>query len=405
MSVTTPAAWVCCHLGAREHYAVPRALHYGARLAQMITDAWSDPSSIEAALAAAVSTRFSQRFHDDLAGANVRALTRSLLAHEVQWRLQRQGGWHLAMARNAWFQQEAAAILPDLPAGTMLFAHSYSAAAIFSEGRRRGWTNVLGQIDPGPDHVVTQRRLAAERPEFGAAPEAPPAAYFDSWRRECELADWIVVNSDWSREALIRAGVDERKLKTMPLPYERESDEPFTRQYPEAFSEQRPMRVLFVGTASVTKGVAELLLAFDRLAGAPIELLIVGDRSMDVPDRFQNHPRIHWIGRVDRTAVMDHYRNSDVLVFPSHSDGFGMAQIEAQGWRLPIVASRNCGRVVRDGETGLLLDEVSPAAIAGALRTAMSDPRALARFARAMETTPATGIEALAGSLLALHRA
>ena len=61
---------------------------------------------------------------------------------------------------------------------------------------------------------------------------------------------------------------------------------------------------------------------------------------------------------------MEHYRASDLLVFPSHSDGFGMAQIEAQGWGLPIVASRNCGRVVRDGETGFLLDEVSPPAIA-----------------------------------------
>ena len=32
-------------------------------------------------------------------------------------------------------------------------------------------------------------------------------SYFEKWRHECELADWIVVNSDWSRESLIRAGV------------------------------------------------------------------------------------------------------------------------------------------------------------------------------------------------------
>ena len=406
MTGTRQPSWVCCHLGAREHYVVPRALNQAGRLSQLITDAWSDARTIEASIAATLSTRFGQRFHKDLAGANVRALSRSFIAHEIQWRLQGREGWALLMLRNEWFQSEAAAILPDLPAGrTMLFAHSYAAEAIFVEGKRRGWATVLGQIDPGPEHFLTQERVAADRPEFGPPPEAPPAIYFDKWRHECELADWIVVNSDWSRESLIRAGVPEPKLRTIALPYERDAAHGVEREYPPEFSGQRPLRVLFVGTASVAKGVADLLLAFDRLDGAPIELSIVGDRGLDVPDRFLHHPRIHWLGRVDRTAVMDHYRAGDLLMFPSHSDGFGMAQIEAQGWGLPIVASRNCGRVVRDGETGLLLDEVSPLAIAAALRRAMSEPHTLARFARASRSTPAPGIDALASGLIALEDA
>lgn len=406
MSGTLAWSWICCHLGAREHYAVPRALHRAGRLGQLITDAWSDPRTIEASIAAAISTRFGQRFHPDLADAGVRAMSRSLIAHEIQWRLQRREGWDLVLLRNEWFQAQAVALLPDKPAGrTMLFAHSYSAEALFVEGKRRGWRTVLGQIDPGPEHSLTQTRLAADRPEFGPAPDAPPAQYFDKWRHECELADWIVVNSDWSRESLIRAGVPERKLRTIALPYERETGDPFEREYPPAFSNERPLRVLFAGTASVAKGAADLLLAFDRLADDPIELSIVGDRAMAVPDRFLQHPRIHWLGRVDRTAVMQHYRASDLLVFPSHSDGFGMAQIEAQGWGLPIVASRNCGRVVRDGETGFLLDEVSPIAIAAALRRAMGEPQTLARFAHTARATPAPGIERLAEGLLAMELA
>jgi glycosyltransferase involved in cell wall biosynthesis len=264
---------------------------------------------------------------------------------------------------------------------------------------------VLGQIDPGPQHILTEERLAADRPEFGPPPEPPPASYFDKWRHECELADWIVVNSDWSRESLIRAGVPEQKLRTIALPYERDAGHGFAREFPPAFSDQRPLRALFVGTASVAKGIADLLLAYDRLEDAPIELSIVGDRAIDVPDRFLHHPRIHWLGRVDRTAIMEHYRASDLLMFPSHSDGFGMAQIEAQGWGLPIVASRNCGRVVRDGETGLLLDEVTPLTIAAALRRAMNEPQTLARFSRASRSTPVPGIEALASGLIALEGA
>ncbi|HUQ86223.1 MAG TPA: glycosyltransferase family 4 protein [Vicinamibacterales bacterium] len=405
MTGSRQASWICCHLGAREHYAVPRALHKAGRLAQLITDAWADPRTIEASIAATFSTRFAQRFHEDLGGVDVRPLSRSLVAHEIQWRLQQREGWDLAMLRNEWFESAAAAKLPETVAErTMLFAHSYSAEAIFTEARQRGWTTVLGQIDPGPEHIAAQARLAAGRPEFGGAPAAPPARYFDKWRHECELADWIVVNSDWSRESLMRAGVPERKLRTIALPYERDAHLEFERAYPPAFSDQRPMRVLVVGTASVVKGLADVLLAFDRLDGAPIELWVVGDRALHVPDRFLNNPRIHWVGRVDRHAVMDHYRAGDLLIFPSHSDGFGMAQIEAQGWGLPIVASRHCGRVVRDNETGWLLNEVSPAAIADTLGRAAREPETLARFARACRLTPRAGIDALAAGLIALEQ-
>ena len=405
MSGTTSASWVCCQLGAREHYAVPRALHHAGKLAQLITDAWSAPASLKASVAAALSTRFSQRFHAGLAGANVRSMSASLLAREAQWKLQRRDGWDLVMARNEWFQREAASLLPQLPAGqTMLFAHSYSAEAILAEGKRRGWKTILGQIDPGPEHLVTQARLAAARPEFGPPPAAPPASYFDRWRNECALADWIVVNSEWSRDSLIRAGIDGKKLRIIALPFEREPHDAFTRSYPEAFSNERPLRVLFVGTATVAKGVADLLLAFERLADAPLDLTIAGDRAMQVPERFLHDSRIHWLGRVDRASIMTHYREADLLVFPSHSDGFGLAQVEAQGWALPIVASRHCGRVVRDGETGVLLAEVSPVAIAAAIHRALVDPQTLARFARNIDTTATAGIATLADALGALEQ-
>ena len=408
MTAAAGTSWVCCHLGAREHYAVPRALHHAGRLALLVTDAWSPPHTRRAALASAMSARLGQRFHTDLAGTNVRSLTRSLILHEAGWRLRRRHGWDLVLARNEWFQAQAAAVLPQTPSGqrTILFAHSYSARRIFAEARRRGWTTVLGQIDPGPEHFATLERLAAAHPEFGPAPPAPPPAYFAQWRNECELADWIVVNSDWSRESLLRAGVPERKLKTIPLAYEPEANPASgTRQYPARFSSERPLRALFVGTASVAKGIGDLLRAFAALGPAPIELRLVGECAMRVPERFANDPRIHWTGPVDRLTVMAHYRASDLLVFPSHSDGFGMAQIEAQGWALPIVASRNCGRVVSDEETGLLLSDVTPATIAAALQRAIDAPEMLARFSANISAKPGTGIPSLAAALRALETA
>ncbi len=160
-----------------------------------------------------------------------------------------------------------------------MFAHSYAAADILREAKRRGWTTVLGQIDPGSEHYAIQERLTMARAEFQSSAMTPPSRYFDDWREECGLADWIVVNSPWSREALESAGVPNRKIRIVALPYEpppRASSS--TRAYPAAFSPERPLRALFVGTASVTKGVPELLEAIELLRGLPVELRLVGER-------------------------------------------------------------------------------------------------------------------------------
>lgn len=397
------ARWVCCQLGAREHYAVPRALHRRGRLALLATDAWvATPSRWWSSLGLA---RLSQRFHPDLGAAPVRDFTGSLVAREALWRVQRRDRWDLMIARNEWFQSRAASVLPDVSRRMIVFAHSYAAAAVLREGARRGWKTVLGQIDPGPRHYQLQQQLCSEHQEYGPPPEAPPARYFEGWRRECEAADHIVVNSEWSRESLAGAGVDAAKIVTIPLPYAPENaTRSFERSYPDHFSAARPLRALFVGSASVIKGTAALLEAVAALDDPRLELALVGGCAMTLPARIARQRGVRWIGPVDRSSVMEYYRASDVLVFPSHSDGFGMAQVEARGWGLPIIASRHCGRVIEDGETGIVLDTVSAESIAAALQRAMDSPSLLASFSRRMQQCPAPGLDALADGLMALEQ-
>ena len=39
-------SWICCQLGAREHYAVPRALLITGMLGEFITDLWIRPGTL-----------------------------------------------------------------------------------------------------------------------------------------------------------------------------------------------------------------------------------------------------------------------------------------------------------------------------------------------------------------------
>ena len=150
-----------------------------------------------------------------------------------------------------------------------------------------------------------------------------------------------------------------------------------------------------------------LLEDLSRLVGAHrfSELTVVGERSAQVPERHLGDRRIRWIGAVSRSEVMSHYRAADALIFPSLSDGFGMAQIEARGWRLPIVASRSCGQVVADGVNGLLLAEVTPEAIAAAIARLLAEPQLLAKFSHNSTAAPGGGLDALGEALSSLEDA
>ena len=56
------------------------------------------------------------------------------------------------------------------------------------------------------------------------------------------------------------------------------------------------------------------------------------------------------------------------------SDGFAITQLEAQAYRLPVIASKFCGKVVENGFDGIVLDEPSAASIAAAVRDCIASP-------------------------------
>ncbi|MDP8963805.1 MAG: glycosyltransferase family 4 protein, partial [Cyanobacteriota bacterium] len=217
---------------------------------------------------------------------------------------------------------------------------------------------------------------------------APPH-YWVNWQEECSLADRIVVNSLWSSQALEQAGIAANKLDIIPLAYEPpEQAHDFVRTYPAAFSAERPLRVLFLGQVILRKGIAALLEAAQTLRNQPIEFWLVGSQGIARPSQTQQQERVRWMGSVPRSATAKYYQQADVFLFPTLSDGFGLTQLEAQAWKLPVIASRFCGAVVKDRVSGLILQEVTGEAIANALQFCLQNPRQLEAFAR--ESTKAS---------------
>jgi glycosyltransferase involved in cell wall biosynthesis len=375
---TAPYNWISCQIGAREHYTIPRALQQQGQLAHLITDAWVSPQSPLNFLPKSVLANLRERYHPDLGQASVYAFNSSLMRFELTQRLQKKTGWERVIARNQWFQKQTIKTLTrlsgQLTTPPILFSYSYAALEIFRFAKQQGWYTILGQIDPGlwEEKMVTQEY---ERyPQYRADWQPAPPEYWQSWKEECTLADAIVVNSNWSRQLLEKTGVEPKKIHIIPLVYTPpEAASNFVRTSPELFSQERPLRVLFLGQVILRKGIAAVLDAVQHLEGYPVEFLIVGSVQIEIPSRFQNHPQIRWLGHVNRSETAQYYQMADVFLFPTISDGFGLTQLEAQAWKLPIIASRSCGEVVVDGLNGWILEEVSGNEIADLIQSILRD--------------------------------
>ena len=368
--------WICCQLGAREHYAVPRALLLSGLLGELITDLWIRPGT----LLHSWKKPLTGRFHPSLTGVRVKAPNVSALTFEFKASLARENGWSLISRRNEWFQKQAVSQLSHTSTNGdhTLFAYSYAAEEIFKFAKDRGWRTVLGQIDPGP----AEERIVADLDKSFSIKhkhwEPAPTAYWKKWRNECALADRIVVNSDWSKEALLKEGIPAEKIRVLPVAYESSTEAgSLQRLYPRAFSAERPMRVLFLGQINLRKGVGQLLEAVELLSGENIEFWFVGPTQIDVPQGLKLHPTVRWFGVAPRVGVSSYYRDADVFILPTLSDGFGLTQLEAQSWKLPVIASRYCGEVVRDDFNGVILEEVSGRSIADALLRLLRAPEKL----------------------------
>ena len=379
------SSWICCQLGAREHYAIPRALAQKEMLKVLITDTWIEDNHPLNLLPKSYLASLRSRYHPELQSASIKAVNNAQIAWELAHKSQQTTPWDKIIAQNSWWQKKALQILDKYQShnNVILFSYSYGALKLFQYAKKRGWKTVLGQIDPG----IVEEKLVVQKTKkhshLQSAISTPPLQYWSDWRQECALADRIIVNSNWSNLALQQTGITPNKIKTIPLAYQiSKLAKEFKRSYRDRFDHNRPMRVMFLGQVIIRKGIAEILEAIALLSNQPIEFWFVGKVNINVPKSFKNHPQVKWYGTVSRSTTSYYYQQADIFLLPTHSDGFGLTQLEAQAWKLPLITSQYCGEVVKDRINGLILPNITGEAIAKALTFCLHNPQKLAEFSQ-----------------------
>jgi glycosyltransferase involved in cell wall biosynthesis len=257
-----------------------------------------------------------------------------------------------------------------LPAHDALFAFSYAALEALQAAKSRGKFVILDQLDPGLEEHLIIREEERRFPQLVAAPRDEPDAYYDRMKAEWALADRIVVNSEWSRDCIVKHGATPDKIHVVPLAYEPEARPAAPR--PAGC----PVRALWLGRVTLQKGVQYLLQAAERLAGQPVRIQVAGALAIRPEALRDAPPNVEWFGKVTQEKALALYREADIFVLPTLSDGFAMTQLEAMAHGVPVVATTHCGRVVEDGVNGYLVPARDPDALAAALRRFVDAPDA-----------------------------
>jgi D-inositol-3-phosphate glycosyltransferase len=139
--------------------------------------------------------------------------------------------------------------------------------------------------------------------------------------------------------------------------------------------------VLYVGRFSPVKGIDRLIATMAHLRKRHrFRLVIVGGdgqrahetvRIAGLSRSFCIHNNVTFAGRVNHRRLAAYYSAADVLVVPSLYESFGLVAIESLACGTPVVATKVgvMESIIRNGETGMVVDRPDPLSLSRAVET------------------------------------
>lgn len=133
---------------------------------------------------------------------------------------------------------------------------------------------------------------------------------------------------------------------------------------PEILPEEKKY-ILYVSTIEPRKNVETLIRAFEKLKekGYDGKLVLIGKKGWKCEYVFEMIERSLWRediirkGYVSATELKGYYLQTQVFVYPSHYEGFGLPVLEAMQYGIPVVAGNNSSLKEVVGDGGILFEE------------------------------------------------
>lgn len=268
-----------------------------------------------------------------------------------------------------------------IPRTEVIHGFEYSVLEAFKRAAELGVGRVLHLASLDNIQFSEVERREKERwPEL----KRPWDAYFEGkiqerYLRRCsemQLADVIVANSTLTARSHITAGADPKKVFVVPLG----APVPIHESEIRPNESKRPLRVLWAGPFSLRKGAHYLLEAWSRLAAADRAFLDVYGQ-IAIPESLKIHIEggITFHGSVPQAELFKAYKDADILIFPTLSDGFGMVITEALAHGLPVITTDQAGAVdLLSPQNSLIVPAANSTALTDSLHWCLDNRRQLA---------------------------
>lgn len=359
--------WYLSQLGRREHYAFPSYLHEQGKLGLLATDVWcglagSLPRSW-------LPSKLAQRYNPKLKDARVvsQGIWSAVLNSQSK---QSQGLRWVREGRQ--FGAFAAKEFAKTTLGTGDVVLGYTAANLeqLMLAKKRGAIGLHVQVDPGREWYQTRLAEQQAYPEVEDRAEMPDAAFFDRVQEEWFAAHQVIVHSEHSKRALGQQGVEASRCVVAPPSFE-----PITGGRTRERKSGQTFRVLFVGNHCLAKGFHYYVQAA-KAAPAGMEFHSAGRSMLKEAYHADAEKYVRMHGHLPQGLIFKLMAESDVLVFPTLSDGFGLVQLEAMSLGLPVISTPHCGDVVRDGIDGYKIAARDQILINERLERLMTEPQA-----------------------------
>jgi glycosyltransferase involved in cell wall biosynthesis len=213
----------------------------------------------------------------------------------------------------------------------------------------------------------------------------------------CEESDHIFAVCEWVRSVLIANGVPQGRitLSRQGLPYPVRAFG--ARGLESSLSESPlPLRFAFLGRLDPVKGLDILVDALDAIPDAELQLDVFAvvqtedarRRQTALSERVRSDGRIRLLAPIDAADVVDRLKGYDALLVPSQWLESGpLVVYEAFAAGIPVIGSARGGiaELVKNEETGLLVEPGSAAAWAAAIRRLIDEPALLQRLKAALK--------------------
>lgn len=280
-------------------------------------------------------------------------------------------------AANRRFDLAIARRLAD-PRGGWRAVHGYFDTALhsFRLARRRGVRTIYEL--PTPYWRAVAQWLEPERhrrPEW--APTLPSPASLEAAGpqrdEELQLADLVVVPSTLVQDSLQWAPAFKAPVVVVP----------YGCPEPQLFSPpptpHSPLRLLFAGTLSQSKGLADVIDALLPL-GDRVVLTVAGSAPGTLPGPLDQWlPSVRLLGQLPHARLQDEMRQHDVLLLPTLYEGLALTLLEAMSAGLAVVTTprSGLGDGIEPGLQAVLVPPGQPTAIREAIESLLTHPQRL----------------------------